>query len=94
MRDLNFLSKGDCSQIATKILRQPREREHVFHTTEKGKYFLPSSTVGKGKSLRTCSMSFELSWLTMRATRPSKISPCTFMWSIDPAASERERAKF
>lgn len=46
---------------------------------------LPPSNGGGGHSLSTRSMCSELSRFTMRATRPSKISPCTFIWSFDPA---------
>lgn len=50
------------------------------------KGLLPSIR-GGGNSLRTSSIWLELSRLTIRATRPSNISPCTFMWSFDPATN-------
>lgn len=45
---------------------------------------LPPSAGGGEQSSKTSCKYFELSGLTTRATKPSRISPCTFKWSFVP----------
>jgi hypothetical protein len=51
---------------------------------------LPPSNWACEKFLWTSSIWNELSRLTIRATRPSRISPCTITWSFDPTYKRHE----
>ena len=71
------------------LVQEKKKMEPKFLSKNKKSDFkgLHPSNGGGGKSLKTFSICFELSWPTILATRPSRISPCTFMWSFDPEAN-------
>ena len=54
------------------------------HTQIRLESSLPPSAGGGEQSSKTSCKYFELSGLTTRATKPSRISPCTFKWSFVP----------